>query len=522
MANLKSVAAKCEKHPRYKVPQRIYSIDKKATKKAAGSGKVSLRKSAEAFLRKIAKELGIKSDLSQLRFDKVKSSILGHHVLFQQYHDSKPISGAWIKVDIDKDLRVYNILNDLVPESFFKRAAKKAKKRQLSKNDAIGASSKGAGLEKEGRQSTALETEQVFYAGSDGPIPAWKVVIQATNPTEEWKVYVDADSGEVLEKQSLIRHATGTGLVFNPNPVVALNDTDLSDASSVPDDAYEEVTLEGLSTNGKLDGQHVSTRLTANRISRESRAFTAKRGQQGFNEVMIYYHIDRVQRYIQELGFDNVNNRQIEVNAAESPQDQSFYLPSTKTLHFGLGGVDDAEDADIILHEYGHSIQDDQVPGFGASSECRSMGEGFGDYLAGSFFADLKSDSLKPCVGSWDATSYSAEEPPCLRRLDSNKKYPKDMVREEHDDGEIWSACLWELRAGIGRRKADKLILAHHFLISRLAKFEDAANALLVADEQLNEGANATTIRDIFVRRGILKNSKRKGKRAGARGKPGQ
>ena len=45
--------------------------------------------------------------------------------------------------------------------------------------------------------------------------------------------------------------------------------------------------------------------------------------------------------------------------------DNSFYSPATRKIKYGSGGVDDAEDADVILHEYGHSIQDDQVPGFG-------------------------------------------------------------------------------------------------------------------------------------------------------------
>jgi hypothetical protein len=90
------------------------------------------------------------------------------------------------------------------------------------------------------------------------------------------------------------------------------------------------------------------------------------------------------------------------------------------------------------------------------------------------------------------------------------------LVGEEHEDGEIWSACLWELRNAVGGRVADKLVIAHHFLISRTASFEDAANALITADKNLNQGRNESVIRDIFVRRGILPNPKRNNKRAGA------
>jgi hypothetical protein len=59
------------------------------------------------------------------------------------------------------------------------------------------------------------------------------------------------------------------------------------------------------------------------------------------------------------------------------------------------------------------------------------------------------------------------------------------------------------------------LVIAHHFLLTPRATFEDGANALITADKNLNKGRNEKVIRDVFVRRGILPNSKRKNKRAG-------
>jgi hypothetical protein len=94
--------------------------------------------------------------------------------------------------------------------------------------------------------------------------------------------------------------------------------------------------------------------------------------------------------------------------------------------------------------------------------------------------------------------------------LDSKKRYPKDIVKEVHSDGEIWSACLWQIRDLLGRHPADKLILSHHFLVARNASFEDAALALIMADKQLNAGTNEAAIRAIFTRRGILASAKSK------------
>src|SRR5215831_17847729 len=114
MARVKGLTAKVDAHKHFKTPHRIYDIKSSASRQ-------SPQKIAEATLRKIAGSLKIRPDLSQLKFDKVRESVLGTHVLYQQYHARKPISGAWIRIDLDKDGRVFNIHNDLVPEPALKK-----------------------------------------------------------------------------------------------------------------------------------------------------------------------------------------------------------------------------------------------------------------------------------------------------------------------------------------------------------------------------------------------------------------
>jgi len=510
MTKLKNVKAKVESHPEFKVARRIYDIESKPSKDKP-------EKIARSFLSKVAPSLGASKDLSELKFDKVKKTILGCHVLYQQHYDGRPVTGAWVKVDIDKQGRVYNVLNSLVPSA---GTAKSRKASEASAGPArpalTKAEAKQIALKAAGSTAEMLDLEHVTYPYNGVLTSAWKVVVQTRKPAHEWKIYLDATSGAVMDKQDQLKRLNGTGRVFDPNPVVSLNNTSLEDTSVIPERAYSQVTLRDLKAGGMLDGPFVSTVNTAQRVKANNGKFLFKRGQKGFNEVMVYFHIDRMQRYIQGLGFKNVLNKPIKVNVnGPLNEDNSFYSPGTKALTFGRGGVDDAEDAEIILHEYGHAIQDDQVPGFGTNAQAGAMGEGFGDYLAASFFADVKPAKLRPCVGTWDAVFYSGDDPPSLRRLDSNKKFPKDLRGEVHDDGEIWSACLWELRGQLGRQTADKLVLAHHFQISRSAGFEDAANALVTVDKVMNEGRNEAAIRDIFIRRGIFRNPKRKNKRAG-------
>ena len=103
---------------------------------------------------------------------------------------------------------------------------------------------------------------------------------------------------------------------------------------------------------------------------------------------MAYYWVTQAQLYIQSLGFGStlpaVNKRQQLVRINQFGGDNSFYRPGTSklTITLGKGGVDDAEDAEVVVHEYGHSVQDNQVLGFGSSLQAGSIGEAFGDYLA--------------------------------------------------------------------------------------------------------------------------------------------
>jgi hypothetical protein len=264
------------------------------------------------------------------------------------------------------------------------------------------------------------------------------------------------------------------------------------------------VPLEGLDGSGFLDGRYASSSATKRRVSSASQTFVFDRSSDGFSETMGYYFLDYAQRYIQSLGFKTVNNRQQVFSIDRLNQDQSYYTPSTKIITYGTGGVDDAEDAEVIWHEYGHSILHDQVSGYGTSLEADSIGEGFGDYLAGSLGAQFSGGFQDACIAEWDATSYSSTVPPCLRRLDGTKRYPEAIVGEVHDDGEIWSAALWQIRGAISATKADTVILQHHFLLTPDTTFNQAANALVAAAINLGyHRSDVSAIRTILQNRGF-------------------
>ena len=133
------------------------------------------------------------------------------------------------------------------------------------------------------------------------------------------------------------------------------------------------------------------------------------------------------------------------------------------------------------------------------------MGEGFGDYLAASFFADRKPSLLQPTVMSWDGV-LGHSVPPCVRRLDEPltfESFDHAPDADEHENGKIWSATLWDIRRALGRAIADCIIIESHFQLDGFTTFARGARGILDADRNLCRGRHLQTLRRILAARGI-------------------
>jgi zinc metalloprotease ZmpB len=272
--------------------------------------------------------------------------------------------------------------------------------------------------------------------------------------------------------------ATAPAQVFAPNPVADLGietltdqkDADYFSADPVLRRAYHRVTLTDLTSAGALSGAYATVESeTGPAAANTGAGFIFTRDQDQFEQVMAYYWITQAQRYIQSLGFGStlpaVNRRPIAVRINQFGGDNSFFRGAKTDITLGKGGVDDAEDAEVIVHEYGHSVQDAQVAGFGTTADSGAIGEGFSDYLAVTVSTAVAPAGDPACVADWDSTSYTTVVPHCLRRVDGTKHYPEDLVhpREVHADGEIWSRALWDIRQALGARLADTIIIRAQF-----------------------------------------------------------
>jgi zinc metalloprotease ZmpB len=313
------------------------------------------------------------------------------------------------------------------------------------------------------------------------------------------------------------RVSTAPAQVFAPNPVADLGIqtlTDQKDADYFSADpalarAYHRVTLTDLDGSGTLTGAYAKVISETGKAAADTGSgFVYTRDQDQFQQTMGYYWVTQAQRYIQSLGFGStlraVNKRQQLLRINQFGGDNSFYREGTGklTITLGKGGVDDAEDAEVIVHEYGHSVQDDQVPGFGTTPEAGAIGEAFGDYLAVTVSKRFAPTADEPCVADWDSTSYTATTPHCLRRVDGNKHYPQDLVGEVHADGEIWSRALWDIHQALGAELADTIIIDAQFGFTPDITMRAAA-AQTIETARLHAARAEKPVRAAFEARGL-------------------
>ena len=275
--------------------------------------------------------------------------------------------------------------------------------------------------------------------------------------------------------------------------------------------AYRNVSLTTLSGSGYLQGDWANVKSSTGPLAYSpDNTFLYNRKDDQFEQVMEYYWVTEAQKYIQSLGFGGtrrpINREPQKVRIDQLGIDNSFSWDKKDLMRFGKGGVDDAEDAEVILHEYGHAMMDSQMTpfGFGSTVEAGSVGEGFADYWAVTVSNVIAPTPDPACVADWDSVSYTSGVPHCLRRVDGDLHYPQDLNGLVHHDGQIWSRALWDIRNKLGNVKADTLILEAQFDFAPDTTMPAAAQATVAAAERLYGKSAAKVVQAAFQARGIL------------------
>jgi hypothetical protein len=396
--------------------------------------------------------------------------------------------------------------------------------------DASGAISEAAAIDRATAEIgiQRLRSEPTAELGIDraSGILVWRVVLPAWKPVGDFEVTLDADTGERVRVRDLVQHATGVASIFNPNPVVTqdgyqgLKDRNDKD-SSLLTSLRLPVTLERLTDgNGCLRGQYVDARLGSKgkKVCSPGADFSnVTRSKSNFEAVMAYFHIDRQRFYADSLGLSQALRRKPQkVFTNAIPDDNSFYSTADHSLVLGTGGIDDGEDADVIAHEYGHSLQDQAAPGsLNTGRQGGTLAEGYGDYMAAAMSALTTGGSKwDACIFDWDGIPYSPTGT-CGRTADTNKnveKAEKQCAKEIHCVGEVYSSMLLDLRSELGSDTAgnsvmDRVVLEANFMGSKKTNYRSTGKALLAADDLLYAGAHKPQIQAALTSRKFCGNT---------------
>ncbi len=526
--------------------------------------------SAFDYLSNNFKKFDLPSNLSNLKLELVKESLLGKHFHFRQFLNNIPVDKAEIIVSVNKNGAVYMVFNNTFPQKVPIKINKK-----ISTENAVDIAWNL--LRVHGKLFSIPKADLVYMPDGENFRLVYKSQINVQAPFGYWDVRIDASTEEVLsvsdtviyrvkknkvdnkndfylykgkifdknieiekflENQKLDdekmllqakskKAANGSADVFDPDPRTTLQDASLVDSSSAAsfNSAYLNRNLLDITENAgtySLVGPWVrivdfDIPNTAPSTTTDGN-WTAKRGNNAFNDAMTYFHIDQNQRYIQSLGFTGSKSIQavsIEVDSdAANGDDNSYFSPMNNQLAFGHGGVDDNEDADVILHEYGHAIQYD-INNSWNGGDTGAMGEGFGDYWAGSYsYSTPNGVSFHPeWIFSWDGhNSFWAGRLMNLTTLqyDPTKSYPAHANIGGVSGDELWSTPLFQAfrdlrNLGYSRDEMDKIILQAHFGLGANVTMREMANTIInTANSLYPSGQHRQVYYSNFLRHNIV------------------
>ncbi|MEJ6791745.1 MAG: T9SS type A sorting domain-containing protein [Lacinutrix sp.] len=363
---------------------------------------------------------------------------------------------------------------------------------------------------------TQQENKLLLKKNNNETVLAYRVFVHAYTKPGGWEVMVDAQTGVVISANDIAIYyhgdkdkdkkkkaskqnrsssfiATGTAMIFDTDPLTATTSPyggqyiDGNDATNAAlDAARTAVTLLDIELAGgqyRLRGPYTEiaelTSPNKGLFIQSNNNFEFNRQEDGFEAANVYYHTDKTMRYINnDLGIALAppqNGGVIRFDPhGVSGGDNSYYTAGT--LNFGEGCVDDAEDADVVLHELGHGLHDWITNG--GLSQVNGLSEGSGDYWANSYKRSLglwsTSDAARNWVFGWDGHNACWNG----RTTVYGAQYPAGLVGQIHTDGQMWATTLMEIWEDIGREKTDKAFLEGLGMTNSGTNQENAAIAV--------------------------------------------
>ncbi len=474
----------------YGLSQSVPETNQKTVYKPTDPKFVSVQDSvffkSQTELLKYAEKNYLNSEIQfqELRLVSQKKSPAGSHTLLRHYYQNYPVFQSTLMLTLSKEGQLVLVTHHLVP------------------------------FEKPVLYESFPENCTEWMSSSAGLIPVYREVEQSTRKVITYK----STGGETLLRYHprLYLQNPDTqikAMVFMPNPIVKSNAKygggykDNNDADS-PELTASRSKVQVLVNykNGKFilgDGLITLKDIhnpAGNPIQPTDTFLNYTRSHDGFEDVNVYYHIKSFSDYLRLKGFEGLlDSIHVDPHGANG-DDNSFLDPSTYPLELeiGTGNVDDGEDAQVVLHEFGHGLSVVASPGTTSGNQRLAMEEGQADYAAMSYSWSLSKN--KSCeVFSWDGhNEFWSGFSICTNRM------YKDLTGIKDLDREVWSTPLKCIYDKLGRARADSLIYSSYFMQAADSKMPQMARVILKLDSMMYGGKEVGKIWQCFTDRGIL------------------
>jgi hypothetical protein len=227
-------------------------------------------------------------------------------------------------------------------------------------------------------------------------------------------------------------------------------------------------------------------------------SLTFSRDNGDFEFINVYYHINEMGKYIKKLGYDSLIKQLVVDVHAFGNADNSAYSPLGHTLQFGEGGIDDAEDGEVVIHEFTHSLSELASPNNTVGTQRRAMEEGSCDYLAKAYSRTLN-DNTPDKVFSWDGNLTWTGIP-----INTQRTYPTDLKNNTDGDRDMWSSALMCIHDKIGREATDSLLLEHFFYQGANTTMGDMAEVIIDIDKEDFDSKYYSSLKICFVDAGFI------------------
>jgi len=332
--------------------------------------------------------------------------------------------------------------------------------------------------------------------------------ISTSDPRADWRAFVDAHTGIVLWRQDIIDYQAIAGDITSqiqsitaydtlttvrlPNNYVYADNTISATSNAQGHFRFNTAGADPVTLDAYLSGPYMEV---YNQIGGEA-FFTALVPPGDSLEILwnddystlpernAFYHGQIVHDFIKRLDPTmTLMDFQMRCVVNADGSCNAFYTPWDQSINFyreGGGCPNMAQIGDVVYHEWGHGLTDQQYLAGGSYGPDGAMNEGFSDYLAGTI-------SGQPLIGRgfFGPGSY-------LRNIHNRNRYPDDWTGESHNDGLIIAGALWHLREMLASRPGYVDTLWHFAKYGYGLDFNDYFWDLLAVDDDDGNIQNGT------------------------------